>query len=147
MRNESRALIDMRLSEEPLRVHVDIEAIRRIFINLLKNAFQAIDENRDGEIIVETVATTAPDSSSVNRVAIVGVTDNGSGIPKELWSKIFVPSFSTKTSGTGLGLAIARKTIEDHGGSIGFETDVETGTTFWVELGLLDTHGESHSSG
>jgi signal transduction histidine kinase len=131
MRNESRASIDLRLTPETLLVHVDVEAIRRILINLLKNAFQALTENRDGEIVVETVVFTAEDGS---QTAVARVSDNGSGIPEELWTKIFVPSFSTKTSGTGLGLAIARKTIEDHDGDIGFETDEDSGSTFWIRL-------------
>ncbi|MCH8276471.1 MAG: HAMP domain-containing histidine kinase, partial [Bacteroidetes bacterium] len=57
-------------------------------------------------------------------------------IPEEIWEKIFVPSFSTKTSGTGLGLALAQKTVEDMDGEIGFETKDGVGTTFYVRLPL-----------
>jgi len=131
MRNESRAVIETNLTIGPLMVHVDVEAIRRILINLLKNAFQAIDNEHVGDIRVETETKLSEDGSCV---AIARVIDNGHGIPRPLWTKIFVPSFSTKTSGTGLGLAIARKTIEDHGGEIGFDTEQGTGTTFWIRL-------------
>jgi two-component system, NtrC family, nitrogen regulation sensor histidine kinase NtrY len=62
------------------------------------------------------------------------VIDNGAGIPRNLWEKIFVPSFSTKTSGTGLGLAIARKTVENMDGEIGFDTRFEKGSTFWIKV-------------
>ena len=92
---------------------------------------QAIDDERTGLIIVETQLDS---SHNTEQMAIVRVTDDGSGIPEQLWSSIFVPSFSTKTSGTGLGLAIARKTIEDHDGEIGFETREGEGTTFWIRL-------------
>ncbi|MDE2995349.1 MAG: ATP-binding protein [Bacteroidota bacterium] len=51
---------------------------------------------------------------------------------------MFVPSFSTKTSGTGLGLAIARKTVENMEGEIGFETETDKGTTFWIRVPLLN---------
>ena len=66
------------------------------------------------------------------------VRDNGAGIPADLQAKIFEPNFSTKTSGTGLGLAIVRKGIEDLGGTVGFETEEDVGTTFHLRLPLAE---------
>lgn len=131
MRNESRVRISVRLADLRLCVMADEEAIRRLLINLIKNALQAIDDEGNGLISVETLLEENPVSGCT---AVVRVTDDGTGIPKRLWDRIFVPSFSTKTSGTGLGLAIARKTIEDHGGEIGFETKEGEGTTFWIRM-------------
>ena len=131
MRNESRVKIEVHLADYTLIIVADEESIRRLLINLLKNALQAIDDERTGLIIVETELETNPQSE---KTAVVRVIDDGSGIPEHLWNRIFVPSFSTKTSGTGLGLAIARKTIEDHDGEIGFDTRQGEGTTFWIRL-------------
>ena len=66
------------------------------------------------------------------------VSDNGTGVPEALRDKIFEPNFSTKTSGTGLGLAITKKSIEELRGAVGFETEEEVGTTFWIQLPLVE---------
>ena len=99
----------------------------------LKNGIQAVPEGRAAQLHVET----SVERDEQGRAWALGrVSDNGSGIPRALWDKIFVPSFSTKTSGTGLGLAIAHKTIENMDGEIGFDTAFEEGTTFWIRVPL-----------
>jgi signal transduction histidine kinase len=128
----NHAAIELNLHDEPLVVEADREELRRIYINLLKNALQAIPEDRDGCVRVKTQWTGKADGESPmvqSRVA-----DNGTGIPPDLRDKIFEPNFSTKTGGTGLGLAIAQKSIGEHGGEIDFETAEGEGTTFWVRL-------------
>jgi nitrogen fixation/metabolism regulation signal transduction histidine kinase len=128
----NHAAIELNLHDEPLVVEADREELRRIYINLLKNALQAIPEDRDGCVRVTTQRTGRADGESPmvqSRVA-----DNGTGIPPDLRDKIFEPNFSTKTGGTGLGLAIAQKSIGEHGGEIDFETAEGEGTTFWVRL-------------
>lgn len=135
MQEEEGAEIELRLHKEPLIVEADREELRRIYINLLKNAFQSIPEDREGHVEVET----APDGFSDGlHWAVCAVRDNGSGIPADLRDKIFQPNFSTKTSGTGLGLAIARKGVEEMKGEIGFETEEGQGTTFQVKLPLVE---------
>ena len=69
--------------------------------------------------------------------AFLKVVDNGTGIPKEIQEKVFSPNFSTKNSGTGLGLAICKNIIEGFKGDIYFETELDKGTTFIVELPLM----------
>ena len=66
----------------------------------------------------------------------IDVTDNGYGIPPSLQPRIFEPYFTTKSGGTGLGLVLARKTIEDAGGKIWFESTINVGTTFFIQLPL-----------
>jgi signal transduction histidine kinase len=66
------------------------------------------------------------------------VKDNGEGIPEETRAKIFVPNFTTKTSGTGLGLAMCKSIVEQAGGNIWFNTETNQGTTFFVQLPLLN---------
>jgi len=98
----------------------------RVFNNLIKNAIQAIPEDRRGkiEVILERLEESV----------IVKIVDNGVGIPEEKQSSIFVPNFTTKNSGMGLGLAISRNIVENANGSITFETEENVGTTFYVEL-------------
>ena len=64
--------------------------------------------------------------------------DNGKGIPEDIREKLFTPNFTTKSSGMGLGLAIVKNIIESSGGKIWFETEINSGTTFYVSLPLLD---------
>lgn len=107
-------------------VYADKEQMRRVIINLLKNAEQSIPEDRKGEIRV----TVEKQGDKV----CIRVKDNGCGIPEEIRKKIFEPNFTTKTSGTGLGLAICRRIIESFNGQIGFTTELGTGTEFFVIL-------------
>jgi len=130
MVNEADIGIKLELSGDVPIVTGDRQALRRVFINLIKNAAQAIPRDRDG--LVE-LSTEWESNSGKAGIVVTRIRDNGEGIPPELWDKIFVPSFSTKTSGTGLGLALTQKTIEDMDGEIGFDTSAE-GTTFWIRL-------------
>ncbi|MDX1430123.1 MAG: ATP-binding protein, partial [Rhodothermales bacterium] len=144
MEAEADFEIDTDLQDVTLPVRADREEVRRIYINLIKNAIQAIPDEKEGRITVRTRLETAGDG--VARWAYSSIRDNGAGISAELRSKIFVPNFSTKTSGTGLGLAIARKSVEDLHGEIGFETDDGRGTTFWVRLPLESDQGTGDDS-
>jgi len=69
---------------------------------------------------------------------VIEVSDNGSGIPPDIQAKVFSPNFSTKTSGTGLGLAICKSIVESFNGKIWFETTMGEGTTFFMELPLVE---------
>ncbi len=140
MEAEAEFDIETDLQDVTLPVRADREEVRRIYINLIKNAIQSIPETREGRISIQTRLETAGDG--VARWAYSSISDNGAGIPEELRGKIFVPNFSTKTSGTGLGLAIVRKSVEDLHGEIGFETGENSGTTFWVRLPLEVEVGE-----
>jgi two-component system NtrC family sensor kinase len=62
------------------------------------------------------------------------VTDTGTGIPPEVLERLFDPFFTTKPDGTGLGLAVSRKILDDHGGRIEVQSQVNKGTTFRVML-------------
>ena len=126
--------IEVDLHPEALVVEADREELRRTYINLIKNALQALPDDREGRIRV----TTARRDDAEGPGAESRVVDNGTGIPSEARNKIFEPNFSTKTSGTGLGLAIAQKTVDELGGSIGYETEEGEGTTFWVRLPLSE---------
>jgi nitrogen fixation/metabolism regulation signal transduction histidine kinase len=107
---------------EIIEMQADPHQLGRVFNNLFKNAIQAIPE---GRAAVVTVNVSVSDSTFT-----VTVTDNGKGIPNELYDKIFSPNFSTKNSGMGLGLAISKKIVEQFGGQIDFVSKDQVGTTF-----------------
>ena len=134
MQEESEIGIRSSLSEAPLFVEADRAELRRTYINLIKNALQAISEPETGKVEVRTEREEA-DGQAWGCSYVV---DNGSGIEEEVGRKIFEPHFSTKTSGTGLGLAIVKKSIEEIRGTIGFTTEADKGTIFWVRLPLMD---------
>lgn len=112
-------------------IHADKEHLNGIFSNLIKNGIQSIPAGKQGVI---TVAVEVRRDK-----AIVKISDNGSGIPVELQDKMFTPNFTTKSSGTGLGLSIVRKYAETAGGRVWFESELNRGTTFFVELPLKYT--------
>jgi len=129
-RSEGYELFFTRTDNE-IWVMADREELRRIFLNLMKNALQAMPDG--GTLRMYTGLCT---HLSGKPMAFCEVRDAGTGIPEALQDKIFQPNFSTKTSGMGLGLAIVRKSIEDLGGQITFTTKQNEGTTFRVELPL-----------
>jgi len=123
---------------ENLYVNADREQLSRAIINLIKNAIQAIPDEKTGKI-----------SISLNRrehMAVIAVSDDGLGIPVELRDKLFSPSFTTKSSGMGLGLAIVKNIVENFSGKIWFETELEKGTTFYIEIPVYENIGSESIS-
>ncbi len=115
---------------EKVLIFADKTQINRLFTNLLQNALEAC---RNQETCVISVS-----EEIISGNIIVRVSDNGEGIPEQMRSKIFIPNFTTKSSGTGLGLAMSQTIVEQAKGSIWFETDEGIGTTFIVELPILE---------
>ena len=107
-------------------MRLDPEQVRRVIINVVDNAIEAMD--RKGRIVIET-AHDAP-----NHLVRVVIADNGPGIPPEEREKLFLPYYSTKRRGSGLGLAIVRRIIAEHGGTIDASDNEPTGTRFTIEL-------------
>ena len=107
-------------------VTVDPEQIRRVVINLVDNAIEAMDQR--GTIDIET-----QHDPSNNLVRVV-VADDGPGIPPAEREKLFLPYYSTKRRGSGLGLAIVRRIVAEHGGSIDVSDNTPRGTRFAIEL-------------
>ncbi|MCB0401066.1 MAG: HAMP domain-containing histidine kinase, partial [Flavobacteriales bacterium] len=104
----------------------DKDQVSRVFTNLIKNAIQAIPEDRDGKIEI----TVGVNDSGV----LLQVQDNGMGIPDDKKDKIFVPNFTTKSTGMGLGLAMVKNIVEQANGKIWFETKEQEGTTFFIQF-------------
>jgi two-component system nitrogen regulation sensor histidine kinase NtrY len=130
--NEGSELIDLSLElpENQIFVFADKNHLIQVLNNLIKNATQAIPDHRRGNIIVSL--------HQRDQTAIIKVKDNGTGIAEDKWNKVFVPNFTTKNSGTGLGLAISKNIIESVDGKIHFESIVDVGTDFFVELPIVE---------
>jgi nitrogen fixation/metabolism regulation signal transduction histidine kinase len=128
--------IERRFAAELPRVRVDVEQLRRVVINLVDNAVEALGGSaaaaRPGVAPPAIVVETRHDP--VNSVARIIVADNGPGIPPEDREKLFMPYYSTKRRGSGLGLAIVRRIVAEHGGSIEVQSNMPTGTVFTIEL-------------
>ena len=124
---------------DDLYVFADKNHLVRILNNLLKNAIQAIPENKRGKIEIEL--------KREGNEAVIRISDNGTGIPDHMKNKVFTPNFTTKSSGTGLGLAISSNMIESFNGRIYFETKLGHGTDFYVSIPLMrldDYFGEEN---
>jgi signal transduction histidine kinase len=108
--------------------------LNQVFMNLLSNAFQAIQGN--GEVWIRT--------RSNDSVVEIEIEDNGIGIPRENLKRIFEPFFSTKPvgQGTGLGLSISYGIIEQHQGKIHVNSVPQKGTTFAVRLPIFQEKAE-----
>ena len=119
-----RISISADLPDEEVITYIDKNQLGRVFNNLIKNAIQAIPDDRMGRIHVSMKRT--------GHVAEVEVRDNGKGIPEEEQDKVFRPNFSTKTSGMGLGLAMVKSIVESAGGTITFESVADEGTRFFL---------------
>jgi nitrogen fixation/metabolism regulation signal transduction histidine kinase len=117
---------ERRFAECVPRVRVDAEQIRRVIINLVDNAIEAM--NRCGTITLET----GHDAGAA--IVRLVVSDNGPGIPVAEREKLFMPYYSTKRRGSGLGLAIVRRIVAEHGGTIEVGENQPRGTRFTIEL-------------
>lgn len=111
----------------------------QVFLNLVKNAAEAVTEKGDsGRIVLRTryrpgIRLSVPGAGVRQQLPLViEIEDNGPGIPEDLQPVLFDPFVTTKTSGSGLGLALVAKTIGDHGGIIEFES--EPGRTIFRAL-------------
>lgn len=111
-------------------IKADRDQLLRSFNNLLKNAIEAMPEDKDGII---TIHCNVNDS-----VVEIDFEDNGAGISDDFRVKIFTPNFTTKSSGTGLGLAFVKQAIVNIGGNIYFTTAEGVGTIFHISLPIAN---------
>jgi signal transduction histidine kinase len=104
---------------------MDVDRMERCVINLINNSQDVLREG--GQIRVGFLRENGP--------VLIRVEDNGPGIPPEIRASVFDPFVTMgKQKGTGLGLAITKRVVDQHGGSIGFVTEPDKGTTFEIRI-------------
>jgi signal transduction histidine kinase len=108
----------------PLEVKADEAQLRQVFMNLIRNAREAMEHGG-------TLTLTAWKKDGF---AELRVQDTGSGMTPEVKERIFEPFFTTKAGGTGLGLSLSRQIVEAHGGQVEVDSTPGKGTTFIVKL-------------
>lgn len=113
-------------SEVPETVQIDAEQMKRVFINLLDNAIDAMDKK--GKIKIQT------SFDRLHQMVKIEMWDTGPGISTEDKEKLFLPHFSTKKKGTGLGLAIVHQVISEHNGTIVVENTKPRGAKFTIQV-------------
>jgi signal transduction histidine kinase len=118
------------LTREDIHVLVIEKKLRQVFINLIKNAIEAIDEGNK-EVGVIDIYTEIK-----NSYVFIHIKDNGKGMSAENAEQLFTPFFTTKLMGTGIGLTICKEIIEFHKGTIEFSTAINQGTKFTIKLPL-----------
>lgn len=137
-RNELKYVADVETNFGELPPIVcSVSDMNQVFLNLLVNAAHAIadvvkDSGKKGKI---RVATSLRDS-----MAVIAISDTGTGIPESIRDRIFDPFFTTKEvgRGTGQGLAIARSVVDRHKGALTFETEMGKGTCFYIRLPIAN---------
>ncbi|MFM0514810.1 PAS domain-containing sensor histidine kinase [Paraburkholderia sp. RL17-373-BIF-A] len=117
----------------PATVHGDKVQLQQVMLNLLLNAFDAMDGRPASDRMVAVSITLQ--SPQVVRVA---VRDRGAGLPGDLLALIFNPFVTSKSQGLGLGLSISRTIIEMHGGRLWAENNTDQGATFYFTLPVGD---------
>jgi len=126
------------LSPELPKTRFDRDKMRRVVINLVTNAVQAVrsrEEGRkeeEGQYNPEVRVTT----SVTNNGVCIEVEDNGTGMDEETAAQVFEPLFTTRARGTGLGLAIVQKVVEEHGGTVSLYSEPDRGTKVAVVIPL-----------
>jgi PAS domain S-box-containing protein len=106
--------------------YADLSMLKRILINLIQNAVQAMPKG--GALKIHAKCD--------DKQAYVSVQDTGEGIPLDIKDKLFTPLFTTKSKGQGFGLAVVKRLVDAQGGTINFESEPGKGTTFTVSLPL-----------
>jgi two-component system NtrC family sensor kinase len=124
---KNKVLVRKDYNEVP-KINCNINQMKQVFMNILTNAAQAIQDQ--GDIFIKT------EFLSEEKIVRIEIKDTGMGIEKENLEKIFDPFYTTKTvgEGTGLGLSISYGIVKSHGGQIAVESEVGQGTRFIIDL-------------
>lgn len=110
--------------EQPSTIHCEENQLKQVFINIVKNAIEAMPAGG----IISIALANEPNS------AVIIITDEGEGIPEEMLPKLGEPFFTNKETGTGLGLMISQRIIQAHKGSLEIKSEVGHGTEITIKL-------------
>jgi signal transduction histidine kinase len=132
--NRGVTFIVERMAQPDVQAMADSNRLKQVLLNLLSNAVKY--NRRNGTVTLEVVVTDT-------RMLCIGITDTGVGIPADKHDEVFRP-FSRlgmeapTIEGTGVGLSISRQLIESMGGSLNFQSKIDEGSTFWIQLPLTE---------
>jgi signal transduction histidine kinase len=126
--DETNVELQLDFDHDLYPVHGDAEQLWEAFLNLIRNAIEAM--NTGGRLTVNT-KRSGPD-------AVVSIIDTGRGMSEDEAARLFVPFFTTKSNGTGLGLAHTQQVVTEHGGRIQCKTALGKGSTFTVQLPMVE---------
>jgi signal transduction histidine kinase len=132
------AVIETDLDPSIGKVNVVPQEIGRVVLNLLNNAFYAVNEKKQSAPAAFTPTVSVTTKKMKNGVEI-RVADNGKGMPEHIRDKVFQPFFTTKPTGqgTGLGLSLSYDIIKAHGGTLEVKSEEGIGTEFIIKLPVL----------
>lgn len=105
---------------------IDEKLIEQVFINIIKNAAEALEGIGNSKIAIEFI--------DEGNAQIITITDNGPGIPHEFLDNIFTPFFTTKENGSGIGLSLSRQIMRLHNGTLTVSSQIDAGTTFKMKF-------------
>ncbi len=121
---DKREVDFLMFTTNPCKIKLDPELMKQALMNLIQNAFDAVGE--EGKIRL--------DYNCLDDKLEIIISDNGKGIPEDQKKKIFDLYYTSRNNGTGIGLSITQKIIEQHGGTISFDSKLNEGTTFKIVL-------------
>lgn len=110
---------------ESITIEGDEKQLSQVFLNLLKNAMQAMEGKMGGRLSLHVTQ---------NEHISIDITDNGPGIPPEILDNVFIPFFTTKSEGTGIGLSLCKEIIRRHEGHLSIKESKPGKTVFHIEL-------------
>jgi len=130
--DDERISLNAYIKEKEAWVLGDRQFMSRVITNLIINGIQSVPTEKRAIINLRLY------KNEDDNMVIMEIQDNGSGIPENIRQRVFIPNFTTKVGGSGLGLAMARRGVEHAGGNIWFETVSGRGTTFFIDLPLVN---------
>ena len=132
---ENDTVVKKKLTEQRIVGHWDPDQLRQVLVNVIGNAIDASPKHAPISISTDVVTLDGAEVVTSRRARLT-IADQGKGVDSATLERIFEPFFSTKKRGTGLGLAIVKQIVEQHGGTIGVESEVAKGTRFTIDLPL-----------
>jgi PAS domain S-box-containing protein len=138
--------VEVQVSADCPLVLADAEQMKQVFLNLLLNAIDAVQETEVRRIAVRMYPERVPlrqdewETPQETDCVTIKITDTGTGIPQEEMSKLFTPFHTTKNRGTGIGLFVVHTIIRQHGGTIDICSAVQQGTTVTIVLPVVQAH-------
>ena len=111
-------------TEKDSLLYGDSDKFKQVLLNLFKNALESM--TKGGKLSIELIEKGGD--------LILSIADTGKGMTRHQVNQVFMPFFSSKAGGTGLGLPFVLKTVEEHGGTIAVESQIEKGTKFILDV-------------